>query len=128
MGMRIPSFPIYLRAKDDREVREFDSLKKMQKWVEAIDVENNEYEGWDREGFPIALDLQVSGSISVKLLGDVPARQAVLAAFADFATTEGASFEGREANELHEAYDNVKKAVEDARKRQPWWRRVLRRF
>jgi hypothetical protein len=44
------SFPIYLLLKDCGDVITFASSEKMQGDLEAIDVENNEYEAWDADG------------------------------------------------------------------------------
>lgn len=44
------TFPVYVLAKDCGEVTEYPSRDAMQGYLEAIDVENEEYEAWDSEG------------------------------------------------------------------------------
>jgi hypothetical protein len=55
--MARPVFPIYVFEKDDGSVFEFPALNAMQQHLEAIDVENGEYEAWDAVGR--CLDLSV---------------------------------------------------------------------
>ncbi|MGH9514767.1 MAG: hypothetical protein ACRD3P_03700 [Terriglobales bacterium] len=44
------AFPVYVLAKDCGEVTTYSSVQKMQEYLEAIDVENGEYEAWDVGG------------------------------------------------------------------------------
>jgi hypothetical protein len=44
------AFPVFVREKDDDSVMEFPTRVAMQGYLEAIDVENNEYEAWDSCG------------------------------------------------------------------------------
>lgn len=53
-----PKFPIKLRVKDDGEIVWYDSIEKMQRDLEAIDIENAEYEAWDAEGHPVIMSVQ----------------------------------------------------------------------
>jgi len=48
-------FPIFVLAKDCGEILQFESLGAMQRELEAIDVENGEYEAWDKTGTPVKL-------------------------------------------------------------------------
>jgi hypothetical protein len=48
-------FPVYVLAKDCREFREYRALQDMRAYMEAIDVEGNEYDAWDVEGFTLKL-------------------------------------------------------------------------
>jgi hypothetical protein len=43
-------FPVYVFAEDCGEVTAYQSLEAMQGYMEAIDVENDEYEAWDATG------------------------------------------------------------------------------
>ena len=49
------SYPIFVKAIDDKHVILIDSLDKINYLLEPIDVENNEYIAWDREGFPLEI-------------------------------------------------------------------------
>jgi hypothetical protein len=51
-------FPLLVRAKDSRELVKFSSVEELQDRVERIDIENDEYEAWDRDGLPVQLKLQ----------------------------------------------------------------------
>ena len=48
-------FPVYVLAKDCGEFTEYRSLADMRGYMEAIGVENNEYDAWDAEGFVLKL-------------------------------------------------------------------------
>jgi hypothetical protein len=69
-------FPIYILSKDDGEVQCFDSHESLARYIEPIDVENGEYEAWDKDGNPMRLGVQkpswlkiepaISSSVSLK--------------------------------------------------------------
>lgn len=42
-----PEYPLIVLEKDDRSVFVFDSLDGAEGWMEAIDVENDEYQAWN---------------------------------------------------------------------------------
>jgi hypothetical protein len=48
-------FPVYVLAKDCREFREYRTLQDMRAYMEAIDVEGNEFDAWDVEGSMLKL-------------------------------------------------------------------------
>lgn len=48
-------FPVYVRVKDDGSVMEFSTQAEIQGYLEAIDVENGEYEAWDADGRCVGL-------------------------------------------------------------------------
>jgi hypothetical protein len=47
--------PVYVLAKDCGGFTEYSSLADMRAYLEAIDVEGNEYHVWDAEGFVVTL-------------------------------------------------------------------------
>jgi hypothetical protein len=51
-------FPLFVRAKDSGEIAKFDSIHALQGRVEEIDIENGEYQAWDKDGLPVELKLQ----------------------------------------------------------------------
>ena len=48
-------FPVYVLAKDCGEFTEYLSLEDMRGYLEAVDVEGNEYDVWDVDGFVVKL-------------------------------------------------------------------------
>lgn len=52
------NFPLFVRTKDSGEVALFNSVEELQFQIEKIDVENGEYEGWDKDGLPVQIKLQ----------------------------------------------------------------------
>ena len=52
------NFPIFVLAKDCGEVSRFNSIEEMQRQLEEIDVENDEYTAWDRTGTPLKMSVQ----------------------------------------------------------------------
>ena len=52
------NFPVFVLAKDCGEVLRFNSIEEMQRQLEEIDVENDEYTAWDRTGTPLKLGVQ----------------------------------------------------------------------
>jgi hypothetical protein len=44
------AFPVFVHEKDDDSVMEFLTFTSMQGYLEAVDVENGEYEAWDADG------------------------------------------------------------------------------
>jgi hypothetical protein len=56
------TFPVYALAKDCGDVLQFPSRRAMQGYLEAIDVENGEYEAWDGNGNVLHLSVAKSGS------------------------------------------------------------------
>jgi len=44
------AFPVFVHEKDDDPVMEFPTFTSMQGYLEAVDVENGEYEAWDAYG------------------------------------------------------------------------------
>src|SRR5882724_933398 len=82
------SFPIFLRSRDDTHVSRFDSLEGLRRSLEAIDVENEEFEAWDDRGFRVRLLLLDSLEIGAESSEDRPAIQEALRAFTEFASAE----------------------------------------
>jgi hypothetical protein len=51
------AFPIYVHEKDDDSVMEFSTRAAIKQHLEAIDVENGEYEAWDENGRRLELSV-----------------------------------------------------------------------
>lgn len=71
--------PVYVFEKDDGSAFEFPSVMAIQQHLEAIDVENGEYEAWDASGH--CLELGVGGPKSDWLKIVLTDRQAPEAEF-----------------------------------------------
>lgn len=52
------NFPLFVRAKDCGEIAKFNSIRELQAQVEKIDIENREYEAWDKNGLAVELKVQ----------------------------------------------------------------------
>lgn len=48
-------FPVFILAKDCGEVRLYESIYDLQKHLEKIDIDNDEYEAWDCMGNALQL-------------------------------------------------------------------------
>jgi hypothetical protein len=128
MDTKTAKFPIYLRNKDDAEVKKFAAENEVRRYVEDIDVENREYEGWDNNGYPVTLDLDQTRALIVRAHAGPSTRDQALQAFADFATAEGFEFTpaDREAD-LQAIFGALTHVINDARRSKPWWKRAFSR-
>ena len=68
------TFPIFVLAKDCGEVLKLSSEDEVNRRLEAIDVENNEYEAWDSKNYelrlvPVGLTKWNVGKIEVRATG-----------------------------------------------------------
>jgi hypothetical protein len=52
------TFPVLVFEKDSGDILRFESIAEMQRYLERIDVENNEYAAWDVNGSPLRLVVQ----------------------------------------------------------------------
>lgn len=78
------TFPLFVRAKDDGEIYRFDSIYEFQDKFEEIDIENQEFEAWDKEGIPVRFEVQ--RPVSVKLVvSQVPEFNRLREAISQFA-------------------------------------------
>lgn len=68
-----PKTPLFVLLKDCGEVESYGSVEALLGQLEAIDVENNEYEVWDAEGRKVLLRTEESGRFRSKkiVLGSV---------------------------------------------------------
>ena len=66
--MSVLEFPVFVHEKDDDSVMEFPNLAAMQGYLEAIDVENGEYEAWDARGRCLELSVGSPKSEWLKMI------------------------------------------------------------
>ena len=50
-------FPVYVLCRDSQEIQSFPSYEVMRGFLEAIDVENGEYEAFDGDGVLLTLNV-----------------------------------------------------------------------
>lgn len=82
------AFPVFVRVKDDGSVVEFPTQVAMQGYLEAIDVDNGEYEAWDAKGQRLELGVAKSNSEWLKIvLMEGQASEEEFAALKDRAAT-----------------------------------------
>lgn len=62
------SFPLFILAKDSGEIGSYSSLASIQRHLEAIDVENEEYEAWDADGLSLSLTVGPTKSAWLQIL------------------------------------------------------------
>ena len=62
-------FPVYVLAKDCGEVTEYASRTTIQGYMEAVDVEGDEYEAWDAGGYVVRLSVATPRSAWYALAG-----------------------------------------------------------
>jgi hypothetical protein len=88
----LPQFPLFVRAKDSGEIASFDSLQELQTHVERIDIENTEYEAWDRDGYRLKLGLQEPVWLTLEISSERPEPDQLHSALRAFANSIGVQF------------------------------------
>jgi hypothetical protein len=128
MDTKSAKFPIYLRNKDDAELKKFASENEVRGYVEDVDVENREYEGWDNSGCRVTLELDQTRALIVKTHAVPLARDQALQAFAAFAAAEGTEFTRPDTEaDLRTIFDKLMSAITNARRSKPRWQRIFSR-
>lgn len=83
-------FPVFVLSKDSGDVEQFASIADLQKALERIDVENGEYEAWDKNGVPLDLRVQEPVWLDIRRAAEPGGRRTLHAALRDFAISIGA--------------------------------------
>jgi len=83
------AFPVFVLEKDSRTILRFDSLDEMQGYLERIDVENEEYEAWDANGWPIRMTVQKPLWLRLELSAQGPKPGGLLSDLRHFAQFVG---------------------------------------
>lgn len=86
------AFPIFIHAKDCGEVAKFESLDEMQRELEAIDIENGEYEAWDQNGTPMNMAVQTPVWLKLEPSASVPRPSELKEIILRFASSAGVQF------------------------------------
>jgi len=93
-------FPIFVRAKDTKEVAIFLSLEEIQRELEAIDVENGEYEAWDKEGVPLSMSVQTPVWLKLLPASSVARPEPLREAILSFASSIGVQLNQGEQTQI----------------------------
>jgi hypothetical protein len=86
-------FPVFLRSKDSADLSKFDSLQEIQYQLERIDVENQEYEAWDRNGTEVVLSVYEPAWLVLTLRPDGKGPDELRAAVIRYARVVGVSID-----------------------------------
>ena len=87
-GLRPMRFPVFVLMKECGEVRKFPSLDGMHYHLEAIDIENGEYQAWDADGTALELGTQ-KPPVWIRIKERGRDRQALIKALREFAASRG---------------------------------------
>ena len=126
------ALPLFLRCRGDKRVQRFASENDLRNSLEAIDVENEEFEVWDNLGFRVNLRLTNPKSIRslrIERSGDRPNKEEALQAFVEFARAEGAHFSlPPQTDDLLSIYHVLAQEVQRVWDKRPWIKKLLDRF
>lgn len=51
------AFPVLVLAKDEGDIARYNSIEELQRHLEPIDIENEEYAVWDSTGQPLRVQV-----------------------------------------------------------------------
>jgi len=107
------NFPVFVLAKDCGEITRFDSIDEMQRELERIDVEHNEYAAWECNGRALELKTQQPSWLCLELLG-ASADKPLAAALENYAASLDVSLKiGSSTPErLNKAYEEIRAHVQ----------------
>jgi len=120
------SFPVFVYAKDCDEIRRYDSIDELQRQLEEIDVENNEYLAWDRFGAPLKLGVQKPMWITVEAAApdDGASLKDCLGKYARSLGLNPTEI-GSSADELAASFQQITNEAEKRRRDQGFFRRMF---
>jgi hypothetical protein len=109
------TFPLFVRLKDSGEICCLNSVYELQYQFEKIDVENQEFEAWDKNGVPVRLESQQP--VWIKLIpSQVADFEGLRAAIRQFAESEGAETGDMQGPETAEALVDYITAEQEKKK------------
>src|SRR5882757_7740385 len=86
-------FPVFVLAKDSREILCFSSLAEMQNYLERIDIENDEYEAWDANAWPIRMRVEEPLWLRLELKDEGPDPAGLLSDLRHFSKLAGVTLD-----------------------------------
>ena len=122
-------FPVFLLAKDCGEFRKFNTALEMQRNVERIDVENQEYEAWDSNGVEVQLLIQEPVWLSLVSRPEGKGPAELLDAVNQYARSARISISGRlSVDEVGPMIDRIRTGLEEQKIANSPIRRFLNRI
>jgi len=123
-------FPVFVKSKDSGDVNSYQSVGDMQRKMERIDIENEEYEAWDVTGLPLKLSVHESK----QWLGLQPAKDAqpreLASAIIEFALRQNVPIDASRlfAGGFPAALAQIISGIQVQRQTQSWWQRFKGHF
>src|SRR5579859_7369218 len=92
------AFPVLLLEKDSGDLMRFNSVAEMQKQLERIDVENEEYLAWESSGRPITMMVEEPLWLKLESKAEEPDTAGLFSALQRFAESRGVKFQTGDQN------------------------------
>lgn len=83
------AFPVLVLEKDSGDLMRFNSVAEVQKQLERIDVENEEYLAWESSGRPIRMAVEEPLWLKLESKADEPDTSGLFSALQRFADSRG---------------------------------------
>ena len=96
----IVAFPVSVLERDSRDVMRFNSVAEMQKQLERIDVENEEYLAWESSGHPIRMSVEEPLWLKLESATTEPDTAGLFSALKRFAEARGVKVDAGDQNTL----------------------------
>lgn len=103
-------FPVFVLAKDCGEISIYTTLESLEKKLEPIDVENEEYEVWDAQG--VRLKLYSQRPTWLKIEGTQPDFEGLKITVLRYAETSGMKIE----KDSLESFSNLEQIIKTVNK------------
>jgi hypothetical protein len=92
------AFPVLVLERDSGDVMRFDSASEMQKQLERIDVENEEYLAWESSGRPISMAVEEPVWLKLESKAAQPDIAGLFSALQGFAESRGVKLQAGDQN------------------------------
>jgi hypothetical protein len=99
--------PIFLLEKDCGDISKFQTIEEMQRQLEKIDIENHEYDAWDKNGLPLRLSVQKPIWLGVEIQSTISESDKVKHAITDFAARAGVDLKKETSSDLVNLFDRA---------------------
>jgi hypothetical protein len=92
------AFPVLVLERDSGDVMRFESVAEMQKQLERIDVENEEYLAWESSGRPISMAVEEPLWLKLESTTTQPDTAGLFSALKRFAESRGVKVDAGDQN------------------------------